>query len=63
MIGLIKRPQLFKTGEILFTKRIKAVFKCLMIKRLSLVNPILATFRLEYEDDYEYEFSILSTEH
>ena len=25
------------------------------------VNTTLATFRLEYEDDYEYEFKVLST--
>ena len=27
---------------------------------ICLCKVILATFRLEYEDDYEYEFSVLS---
>ena len=30
-------------------------------RRLCLSSLILATFRLQYEDDYEYEFSVLST--
>ena len=29
--------------------------------RLPLHGLSVATFRLEYEDDYEYEFSVLST--
>ena len=33
------------------------------VRRGNVPNAVLATFRLEYEDDYEYEFKVLSSEH
>ena len=64
--GFFKQKIERKTPRMRREERVnRVVCKAFQVKLSSTIIPrglvLLATFRLEYEDDYEYEFKVLST--
>ena len=68
--SLLRYPATFKRREQCLNRCLQHSFSKLHLSLLSMIiheraleppSVKIATFRLEYEDDYEYEFSVLST--